>query len=143
MLPPEEAIKVTAEIRAIAELRGEESDLFPLADLTQSGLHPPAAAAPSDDELSSEDLRDAWPLLDLEERSDGLRVLPREDAEDFFVSLPAADQAKLILHFRPGQRRQWMRLLEPDAQQRRDRLGVGTGGDKSLGAAAAKGGAGY
>lgn len=36
-----------------------------------------------------------------------------------------------------------LRLLEPDAQQRRDRLGVGTGGDKSLGAAAAKGGAGY
>jgi hypothetical protein len=36
-----------------------------------------------------------------------------------------------------------LRLLEPDAQQRRDRLGVGTGGDKSLGAAAAKEGAGY
>ena len=36
-----------------------------------------------------------------------------------------------------------LRLLEPDAQQRRDRLGVGTGGDKALGAAAAKEGAGY
>lgn len=36
-----------------------------------------------------------------------------------------------------------LRLLEPDAQQRRDRLGVGTGGDKSLGAAAAREGAGY
>jgi magnesium transporter len=114
MLPPAEALKVTAEIRAIAELRGEESSLYPLADLSQTGLHPAAAAAPSDDELSAEDLRDAWPLLDLEERSDGLRVLPREDAEDFFVSLPSADQAALILHFRPGQRRQWMRMLEPD-----------------------------
>jgi magnesium transporter len=114
VLAPEEALKVTAEIRAIAELRGDESD-YPLADLATSGAaHPAVAAEASDDELSAEDLRYAWPLLDLEERSDGLRVLPREDAEDFFVSLPAADQAALILHFRPGQRRQWMRLLEPD-----------------------------
>ena len=37
-----------------------------------------------------DELRDAWPLLDLEERSDGLRVLPREDAEEFFISLSAA-----------------------------------------------------
>jgi magnesium transporter len=114
MLPPEEVLKVTAEIRAIAELRGEESELFPIADLPASGTAPVTAEAPADDELSAEDLRDAWPLLDLEERSDGLRVLPREDAEDFFVSLPAADQAALLLHFRPGQRRQWMRMLEPD-----------------------------
>jgi hypothetical protein len=36
-----------------------------------------------------------------------------------------------------------LRLLEPNQQQRRDRLGVGTGGDKSLGAAAAAEGSGY
>jgi magnesium transporter len=114
MLPPDAAMKVTAEIRAIAELRGEESDVFALADLAASGAAHPAAEGKDEDELSIEDLRDAWPLLDLDERGDGLRVLPREDAEDFFVSLPAADQAALLLHFRPGQRRQWMRLLEPD-----------------------------
>ncbi|MDQ3368280.1 MAG: magnesium transporter [Myxococcota bacterium] len=74
----------------------------------------PPSRADDDDELSSEDLRDAWPLLDLEERSDGLRVLPREDAEEFFIALSATDQAALLLHFRAGQRRQWMRLLEPD-----------------------------
>jgi len=114
-LPPEEALKVTAEIRAIAELRGEESDLFPLGDLATTGsVHPATVAPPSEDELSADDLRDAWPLLDLEERSDGLHVLPREDAEDFFASLPATDQAALLLHFPPGQRRQWMRMLEPD-----------------------------
>ncbi len=115
VLPPEEAMKVTAEIRAIAELRGEESDVFALADLAATGTaHPAVTEPPAEDELSAEDLRDAWPLLDLDERGDGLRVLPREDAEEFFVSLPAADQAALLLHFRPGQRRQWMRLLEPD-----------------------------
>jgi magnesium transporter len=115
MLAPEDAQKLTAEIRAIAEQRGEESDVFALADLAASAAGLPAPAEPqAEDELSVEDLRDAWPLLDLDERSDGLRVLPREDAEDFFVSLPASDQAELLLHFRPGQRRQWMRLLEPD-----------------------------
>jgi magnesium transporter len=114
-LAPEDAQKLTAEIRAIAEQRGEESDVFALADLAASAAGLPAPAElEGEDELSVEDLRDAWPLLDLDERSDGLRVLPREDAEDFFVSLPAADQAALLLHFRPGQRRQWMRLLEPD-----------------------------
>ena len=107
VLAPDEALKVTAEIRAIAELRGDESSLVPLADLATSGAaHPAVTAPPAEDELSAEDLRDAWPLLDLEERADGLRVLPREDAEDFFVSLSPADQAALLLHFRRGQRRQ-------------------------------------
>lgn len=74
----------------------------------------PPEPEPSDDELTVDELRDAWPLLDLEERADGLRVLPREEAEDFFIGLSASDEAALLMHFRPGQRRQWMRLLEPD-----------------------------
>src|SRR5688572_13526191 len=137
MLPPEEAAEVIAEIRAVAEARGDDSEVIELVELPQttgrsrrhsSITQPPpmpseiaaaeaAAAAPAepeDDALSVEELRDAWPLLDLEERGDGLRVLPREDAEDFWVSLNATDQAALLLHFRPGQRRQWMRMLEPD-----------------------------
>ena len=128
MLRPDEALKVAAEIRAVAESRGEDSEVVELIDAPVSGrsrrasLVPPMpsvwpavpSAAPADDELSALDLRDAWPLLDLEERGDGLRVLPREDAEDYFVALPASDQAALLMHFRPGQRRQWMRLLEPD-----------------------------
>lgn len=134
-LPPEQAAEVIAEIRAVAETRGEDSGVIELAELPQAGGRsrrpsamalPPlstgelpitgAAPAPAeeDEELSVDELRDAWPLLDLDERGDGLRVLPREDAEEFFISLPAHDQAKLLLHFRPGQRRQWMRLLEPD-----------------------------
>jgi magnesium transporter len=132
MLPPAEAQKVAAEIRAIAETRGENSEVIELVDLQVSGartipsrpsrgptrqLEPitdEALAAHDDDTLTAEELRDAWPLLDLDERSDGLRVLPREDAEDFFIALPASDQAALLIHFRPGQRRQWMRMLEPD-----------------------------
>lgn len=133
MLPPEEAQKVAESIRAIAEARGEDSEVVELVDLQPSAgrsfpsrpsrgptrqLEPikddELAAQPDDDALSAEELRDAWPLLDLDERGDGLRVLPREDAEDFFIALPANDQSALLLHFRPGQRRQWMRMLEPD-----------------------------
>jgi magnesium transporter len=127
MLPPEEANKIAAEIRAVAESLGEDSQVVELVELPASGLsgrskRPSVAPMPhelpptqaTDDELGLDDLRDAWPLLDLEERSDGLRVLPREDAEDFFIGLSPTDQAALLLHFRAGQRRQWMRLLEPD-----------------------------
>ncbi|HSN26886.1 MAG TPA: CBS domain-containing protein, partial [Kofleriaceae bacterium] len=115
-LPPEEAKEVIDDIKAIAETRGEDSEVVELVDLPSTGQHPAIAEEPpeDDDKLSVDDLRDAWPLLDLEERSDGLRVLAREDAEDFFIALSATDQAALLLHFRPGQRRQWMRLLEPD-----------------------------
>ncbi|HSD87263.1 MAG TPA: CBS domain-containing protein, partial [Kofleriaceae bacterium] len=137
MLPPEEAQKIAEEIRAVAESRGSAED--DLEDSVASehstasardssssirtrktSIPPPmpsegpARAEVADDGLSADELRDAWPLLDLEERADGLRVLDREDAEDFFVALPPADQCALILHFRAGQRRQWMRLLEPD-----------------------------
>jgi magnesium transporter len=114
MLPPEEASKVAAEIRAVAEMRGQDFVAVELAELQRTGPMPIIAQPVDDDALSADELRDAWPLLDLEERSDGLRVLPREDAEDFFIGLSATDQAALLVHFRPGQRRQWMRLLEPD-----------------------------
>ncbi len=126
-LSPEKAEKVAAEIRAIAETRGDDSEIVELVELAQSGprtLPHRASRGPTrqiqplyqeeEEVLSEEDLRDAWPLLDLDERSDGLIVLPREDAEDFFIGLPASDQAALLIHFRAGQRRQWMRLLEPD-----------------------------
>ncbi|HEU0032347.1 MAG TPA: magnesium transporter [Kofleriaceae bacterium] len=111
MLPPEEAQKVAAEIRAVADRRGDDSEVVELVALP---VTQPLPIIQDEDALTADELRDAWPLLDLEERSDGLRVLPREDAEDFFVSLSAQDQAALLLHFRPGQRRQWMRMLEPD-----------------------------
>ncbi|MBX3157047.1 MAG: magnesium transporter [Deltaproteobacteria bacterium] len=74
----------------------------------------PAEAGEADEELTVDELRDAWPLLDAGERADGLRVLSHEDSEEFFVALPAADQAALLAHFRRGQRRHWIRLLEPD-----------------------------
>ncbi|HEX4455523.1 MAG TPA: magnesium transporter [Kofleriaceae bacterium] len=119
MMPPEEASKVMAEIKAVAESRGDDSQVHEMLDIPPTGPIPVAvqgrdSSAHLEDQLGVDELRDAWPLLDLEERGDGLRVLPREDAEEFFISLAPRDQADLLLHFRAGQRRQWMRLLEPD-----------------------------
>jgi len=113
-LPPEEASKVAAEIRAVAELRGIDTDVAELVELQRTGPIPTVTKVDDEDALSAEELRDAWPLLDLEERGDGLRVLPRDEAEDFYIALSATDQAALVLHFRSAQRRQWLRLLEPD-----------------------------
>ena len=127
-LDPAEAREVTADIRALAESRGDDSgvvDLIETGDASHTGSTSTRRSTktiktiplPLDEPiepLTVDELRDAWPFLDLEERSDGLRLLPRQDAEDYFISLPAADQASLLRHFAVGQRRQWMRLLEPD-----------------------------
>jgi magnesium transporter len=118
-LAPEAAQKVAAEIRAVAESRGDDSAVVELIEVAQTGTGRSRRASGAhipvdDDSLTPEEMRDAWPLLDLDERADGLRVLAREDAEEFFVALSPAEQAKLLVHFRAGQRRQWIRLLEPD-----------------------------
>jgi len=116
MLRPEDARESILEIKALAESRGDDSQVHELVDIP-TGPIPVASEgreAVDDDALSVDELRDAWPLLDLEERGDGLRVLPREDAEEYFIQLTPRDHADLLLYFRPGQRRQWMRLLEPD-----------------------------
>lgn len=114
-LDPSEAHKFTAEIRAIAESRGEDPDEPERDDEPErpaSGVH--EAVRVDDEALDADELRDAWPFLDLSERSDGLQLLSREESEAFFIACVSVDQAALLLHWRPGHRRQWMRLLEPD-----------------------------
>jgi CBS domain-containing protein len=108
-LDPEAAADITQEIRGIAEARADdgwavEDDARPTA----------AAGPPTDEPLSVDELRDAWDVLDIAERLDGVRLLPREDAEDFFIALPAVDQVAVVLALRPGDQRSWLRLLEPD-----------------------------
>jgi magnesium transporter len=60
------------------------------------------------------ELRDAWPLFDLEERLAAFHVLPRHEAEDLFLDLDAADQASIVVALPPSERRSWLRLLAPD-----------------------------
>ena len=60
------------------------------------------------------DLEDAWFVLSPEDRREGFRLLPRLEAEEFFLTLGAQDQAQLIAGIPPEERRSWMRLLAPD-----------------------------
>ncbi len=64
--------------------------------------------------LSTADLQEAWALLVHSDRLESFRALDRAEAEDFFLSLSARDQAELLLALPPGERRSWMRLLAPD-----------------------------
>ena len=67
-----------------------------------------------DDELTAADLREIWSILSLNERVQGFRVLPRDEAESLLFSLTNADLTSLIMALKPGDRRYWVRLLPPD-----------------------------
>lgn len=59
-------------------------------------------------------MRADWPTLSREQRFENFNQLPREEAEDLFLSLSPADQSELIQDLSPGQRRSWLRLLALD-----------------------------
>jgi len=75
---------------------------------------PPSVDPEAPEQLSLEDLQDAWSLLVAEDRLDAFRSLERTDAEDFFLGLSSRDQAGLLLGLPPAERRSWFRLLAPD-----------------------------
>ncbi|MBI3770358.1 MAG: magnesium transporter [Deltaproteobacteria bacterium] len=64
--------------------------------------------------VATSELQEAWAVLSPEERLEGLRLFPHPEAEDFLMSLPARDQAELILTTTSTERRFWMRLLPLD-----------------------------
>ncbi len=70
--------------------------------------------SPQSASLSMEELHEAWPVLSIDERLEGFRLLPPSVAEDFFLALSAREQAELILHLPQGERRAWVRSLPPD-----------------------------
>lgn len=68
----------------------------------------------ADGGLLAEEIRDAWPALDLGERVEGFRLLAPAEGEELFVSLTARDQSELLLALAPAERQLWMRQLAPD-----------------------------
>ncbi len=64
--------------------------------------------------MDLEQLRADWPTLSREQKIERFNQLPREDAEDLFLSLSPADQSEIIQDLLPGQRRSWLRLLALD-----------------------------
>ena len=59
-------------------------------------------------------LFEAWTLLTPSERVTCFKELDRSEAEEFFLSLGARDQAQLIVSLNQAERRSWIRLLAPD-----------------------------
>jgi magnesium transporter len=72
------------------------------------------ALVDDDDRLDSADLRTIWRILTPEERVEAFHLLSRDDAEEFFLGLSAADLASLMRGLPRNERRSWMRLLAPD-----------------------------
>jgi magnesium transporter len=64
--------------------------------------------------LTIDELRDAWPVLAADERFEGFMALDRESADDFFLGLPAHDQAIMLRSMPQSERRLWFHLLPPD-----------------------------
>src|SRR5205823_1036225 len=65
-MAPEQAADITQEIRAVAESRGDDSQVVDLPDLDAPARQPTAPGQPEPVEpLSPDELRDAWPFLDL------------------------------------------------------------------------------
>lgn len=59
-------------------------------------------------------LREDWSALSVAERAARFRDLPRDEAEELFRELDAADQAGLLTHLPREERRGWSRALAPD-----------------------------
>ena len=74
----------------------------------------PPADTPTADPARTASLADAWATLDADERAEAFESLSHLDAPDFFMSLPAADQASLLSRLPVQERRLWFRMLAPD-----------------------------
>ncbi len=61
-----------------------------------------------------EQLHDAWPALLAPERIEQFLKLPREEADDFFLSLAPLEQSHVLIGLPESQRRTWIRILAPD-----------------------------
>ena len=66
------------------------------------------------DVITEDELAEAWPVLDADERLQAMALLPRPAAEDLFLTLATREQAELVLAMAPVERRMWLRLLAPD-----------------------------
>ncbi|HWP66582.1 MAG TPA: magnesium transporter [Candidatus Limnocylindria bacterium] len=69
--------------------------------------------APSD-ALHAVELKEAWDVLSVDERLEGLRLLGVAELEEIFRGVPAHDQMELLLAAPRHEARAWMRLLPPD-----------------------------
>ena len=68
----------------------------------------------TEQQLSAEELEEAWQILAMEDRVEGFGLLTREEAEEFLLNLSPYEQAMLLASLPLVERRLWMRSYEPD-----------------------------
>ena len=73
-----------------------------------------AEGVPDEDRMTVADLRNLWRILSPDERLGGWKLLPHDDAEEFFLALGPADRASLMIEMPKNERRAWVRILAPD-----------------------------
>jgi magnesium transporter len=66
------------------------------------------------DALHAAELKDAWDVLSVTERLEGLRLLGLDELEALFLGLSAHEQMEILLGASRYEARAWMRLLPPD-----------------------------
>ena len=59
-------------------------------------------------------LWEEWPALSAKKRVRRFKQLPRDEADDFFLSLEPREQTMLLLSLPQGEQRLWLRVLAPD-----------------------------
>jgi len=64
--------------------------------------------------VRADELKDAWAVLSVEERLEGLRLLTWSEAEELIRGLSAREQTEILLAASPQEARAWLRLLPPD-----------------------------
>ena len=74
----------------------------------------PETAAYTTGDLTPFELLDAWPVLSSEERLEGFKLLPHEQAQELFLSADAHTQSDIIQSLPASERRLWVRALAPD-----------------------------
>ncbi|WP_050726248.1 magnesium transporter [Vulgatibacter incomptus] len=77
-------------------------------------MRPVPSTLPDSESIRADDLRAVWPILSAEDRAEGFLLLPRDDAEEFFLELDSHDHAALLMAVPPNARRLWLRYLAPD-----------------------------
>ena len=64
--------------------------------------------------LEAAELKDAWAVLSVQDRLEGLRLLSWDDLEEVVVGLSARDNTELLEAASPQESRTWIRMLPPD-----------------------------
>lgn len=68
----------------------------------------------ANDTFTPEELLDAWPLLDDDDRRAGFSLLTPADAEELFNTFDPRDQGDLLALLPTAEQRMWLRSLAPD-----------------------------